>query len=131
MNTTVEHQANDGTTEAQMANRSLRGMRIGSNSLETEEGVEFAPRLQAHYDCPNGHTIILPFSTEADVPLVWECRCGEEALLRDATRPEPKNGKKPRTHWDMLLERRTVKELEELLEERLDLLRAGKLRRSA
>jgi hypothetical protein len=117
--------------EVLMANRSLRGMRIGSNSLETEEGVEFAPRLQAHYDCPNGHTIILPFSTEADVPLVWECRCGEGALLRDATQPEPKNGKKQRTHWDMLLERRTVKELEELLDERLDLLRAGKLRRSA
>ncbi|NMR21514.1 RNA polymerase-binding protein RbpA [Cellulomonas fimi] len=114
-----------------MANRSLRGMRIGSNSLETEEGVEFAPRLQAHYDCPNGHTIILPFSTEADVPFVWECRCGEQALLRDATQPEPKAGKPVRTHWDMLLERRTMKELEELFEERLDLLRAGKLRRSA
>ena len=75
-----------------MANRSLRGMRIGSHSMETEDGVEFAPRLQAHYDCPNGHTIILPFSVEADVPVVWECRCGEEALLRDASRPEVKAG---------------------------------------
>ena len=114
-----------------MADRSLRGMRIGANSLESEVGVEFAPRFQAHYDCPNGHTISLPFSTEADVPFVWECRCGEEALLRDAERPEPKAGKAPRTHWDMLLERRTVGELAELLEERLELLRAGKLRRSA
>ena len=114
-----------------MANRSLRGMRIGSHSMETEDGVEFAPRLQAHYDCPNGHTIILPFSTEAEVPAVWEWRCGEEALLRDAERPEPKAGKPARTHWDMLLERRTIKELEELLDERLGLLRAGKLRRSA
>ncbi|KQY44028.1 RNA polymerase-binding protein RbpA [Cellulomonas humilata] len=114
-----------------MANRSLRGMRIGSHSMETEDGVEFAPRLQAHYDCPNGHTIILPFSVEADVPVVWECRCGEEALLRDASRPEVKAGKPPRTHWDMLLERRTVGELQELLDERLDLLRSGKLRRSA
>jgi len=62
---------------------------------------------------------------------VWECRCGVEALLRDASRPEPKPTKRPRTHWDMLLERRTVTELEELLAERLELLRAGKLRRSA
>jgi hypothetical protein len=31
----------------------------------------------------------------------------------------------------MLLERRTISELEELLDERLGLLRAGKLRRSA
>jgi hypothetical protein len=29
----------------------------------------------------------------------------------------------PRTHWDMLLERRTRDELEELLEERLTVLR--------
>ena len=114
-----------------MADRSLRGMRIGAHSMETDVGVEFAPRFQAYYDCPDGHTIVLPFSAEADVPVVWECRCGKEALLRDASQPEPKSGKPPRTHWDMLLERRTVGELEELLTERLKLLRAGKLRRSA
>jgi len=114
-----------------MADRSLRGMRIGAHSMESDEGVEFAPRLQAHYDCPDGHTFVLPFSTEADVPVLWECRCGKEAILRDADRPEPKGGKPPRTHWDMLLERRTVGELEDLLTERLELLRAGKLRRSA
>ena len=107
-----------------MSNRSLRGMRIGSHSMETDEGVDFAPRLQAYYDCPNGHTIILPFSVEADVPVVWECRCGEEALLRDASKPEPKATKPPRTHWDMLLERRSMEELEEILEERLQEMRA-------
>lgn len=114
-----------------MADRSLRGMGIGAKSMENDEGVDFAPRFQAHYDCPNGHTIILPFSTEADVPVEWECRCGETALLRDADKPEPKATKPVRTHWDMLLERRTISELEELLDERLGLLRAGKLRRSA
>ncbi len=114
-----------------MADRSLRGTRIGAHSMESEEGVEFADRFEAYYDCPNGHTIVLPFAAQADVPVVWECRCGTEALLRDASKPEPKAGKPPRTHWDMLLERRTVAELEELLTERLALLRAGKLRRSA
>ncbi|ANC30222.1 RNA polymerase binding protein RbpA [Isoptericola jiangsuensis] len=114
-----------------MPDRSLRGMSIGSKSMESDEGVDFAPRFQAHYDCPNGHTIILPFSTEAEVPPLWECQCGGEALLRDAERPEAKPTKPQRTHWDMLLERRTVSELEELLDERLELLRAGKLRRSA
>ncbi len=114
-----------------MADRSLRGMRIGAHSMESDEGVEFAPRFQSFYDCPNGHTIVLPFSAEADVPVLWECRCGAEAVLRDSQKPEPKSGKPPRTHWDMLLERRTVGELEDLLAERLELLRAGKLRRSA
>ena len=121
----------DNPLEDIVPDRSLRGMSIGSKSMESDEGVDFAPRFQAYYDCPNGHTIILPFATDAEVPPVWECRCGEEALLRDAEKPEPKATKPQRTHWDMLLERRTVKELEDLLDERLELLRAGKLRRSA
>jgi hypothetical protein len=114
-----------------MASHSLRGTRIGAHSMESDEGIELAERFQAHYDCPNGHTIVLPFSVQADVPVIWGCRCGAEALLRDASQPELKSGKRPRTHWDMLLERRTVGELEVLLGERLELLRAGKLRRSA
>lgn len=112
-----------------MADRSLRGMKIGANSLESEVGVQFAPRREARYHCPNGHTIVLPFSVEAAVPALWECRCGAEALLQDADRPEPKPARRVRTHWDMLLERRTLPELEELLAERLDLLRSGELRR--
>ncbi len=114
-----------------MPNRSMSGIRIGTQSMESEEGVDFAPRCQAHYDCPNGQTTILPFAAEADVPVLWECRCGAQAVLRDAQRPDPKPTKRQRTHWDMLLERRTIAELEELLDERLDLLRTGKLRRSA
>lgn len=114
-----------------MADRTLRGMSIGARSMESEEGVEFAPRIEAVYDCPHGHQVALTFSVEANPPLVWECRCGAEAKLRDGGTPEPRMTKPVRTHWDMLLERRTIGELEELLAERLDLLRAGKLRRSA
>ncbi|GAA1629931.1 MULTISPECIES: RNA polymerase-binding protein RbpA [Georgenia] len=113
-----------------MAERSLRGMKIGANSMESDEGVEFAPRIKAQYNCPDGHTFELPFSVDAEVPPVWECKCGKEALLLDATKPEPKKPvKPPRTHWDMLLERRSIPELEALLEERLQLLRSGELRR--
>ena len=113
-----------------MADRALRGMKIGANSLESEEGVDYAPRVRAHYTCPDGHSFEMPFSVDADVPPVWECRCGREALLLDATKPEPKKPvKPPRTHWDMLLERRSIAELEVLLEERLQLLRSGQARR--
>ncbi|SEE08232.1 RNA polymerase-binding protein RbpA [Ruania alba] len=112
-----------------MAERALRGTRIGANSMETEENVEFAPRIEAVYDCPDGRVIVIPFSADADVPPVWEAPGGGEALLRDADRPDPKPGKPVRTHWDMLLERRTVAELEDLLTERLQLLRSGQLRR--
>ena len=44
--------------------------------------------------------------------------------------PEPDEPKKtPRTHWDMLLERRKVDELEVLLNERLEALRSGEVYR--
>ena len=113
-----------------MAERALRGMRIGAHSMESEQGVEFAPRMQAQYTCPNGHKFTMTFAVDAEVPPLWECRCNSEALLEDATRPEPaKPARKQRTHWDMLLERRTIEDLEVLLEERLGLLRSGQLRR--
>ena len=107
-------------------NEALRGSRLGAVSYETDEGVELAPRQAVTYDCPNGHEITVPFSVEADVPATWECReCGAVALRRNGELPEPKAGKKPRTHWDMLMERRTVDDLEELLTERLTLLRGA------
>jgi rubredoxin len=110
-----------------MAERALRGSRLGAQSYESDEGVDRAPRQNIDYDCPSGHRTTVPMSVEAEVPLVWECRvCGAEALRADAERPEPKKGKPPRTHWDMLLERRSIPELEELLEERLGLLRASR-----
>lgn len=112
-----------------MAERSLRGMKIGSYSMESDEGVELAPRVEAVYDCPDGKVLIIPFAAEADVPPVWEAPGGGQALLRDAEAPEQKEKKKQRTHWDMLLERRTVEELQDLLDERLSLLRSGQLRR--
>ena len=53
----------------------------------------------------------------------WECRLhGHESKLIDGVEPEPKKVKPPRTHWDMLLERRSVADLEVLLNERLELL---------
>ena len=59
------------------------------------------------------------------------CRCGAEATSPDVVKPEAGPEKHQRTHWDMLLERRTREDLEELLEERLTLLRQGALPRSA
>ncbi|GAB3603442.1 RNA polymerase-binding protein RbpA [Kineococcus gypseus] len=115
-----------------MSERNLRGSRLGTASLESETGVELAERQNVTYHCPNGHTTVVPMSMEADVPPLWECRCGEEALRADTEAPEKKTGKPARTHWDMLLERRTIAELEVLLDERLELLRSRELiKRSA
>ena len=106
-----------------MAERSLRGSRLGATSYETDFGIELAPRADVSYDCPRGHTTTVPFSAEADVPARWECRvCGAPALRRDGEAPVEKGGKPARTHWDMLLERRTIDDLEVVLQERLALL---------
>ena len=109
-----------------MSERALRGTRLGATSYESDAGIDFAPRQDIEYVCPNEHRFIMPFSVEADVPPTWECKvCGAVALLVDGTPPEEKAGKPARTHWDMLLERRTVADLEEVLAERLAVLRDG------
>ena len=112
-----------------MAERStLRGSRLGAVSYEDERGVVLAERQTVAYDCPNGHEISVVFATEADIPAVWECpKCGAESLLVDGPEPDRTPSKPARTHWDMLLERRSVEELEDLLSERLTMLRAGSL----
>jgi uncharacterized small protein (DUF1192 family) len=50
--------------------------------------------------------------------------CGATALRRDGEQPDDKPVKPARTHWDMLLERRSIAELEEVLAERLAALHA-------
>jgi hypothetical protein len=111
-----------------MAERTLRGARLGGQSFEDERGIEFAARQQVGYACPQGHRFEIPMSVEADVPAVWECpRCGAEGLSVDGITKEEKPEKPVRTHWDMLLERRSVDELEDILKERLELLRGGEI----
>lgn len=109
-----------------MGERVLRGSRLGGVSYETDRNTDLAPRQEIRYDCPHGHSFGVPFAVEADVPATWECRiCGATALLRDGEEPAAKKGKPVRTHWDMLMERRTTEDLEEVLAERLALLRGG------
>lgn len=112
-----------------MADRSLRGTRIGAQSLQSEEGVIYSPRTPYTYLCPTcGTETTLVFSAEAEAPNTWECRsCAGDAVRLEGDIPielERSDEKPVRTHWDMLLERRTRAELEELLDERLAYLRA-------
>jgi hypothetical protein len=109
-----------------MSERALRGTRLGATSYETDNGIDLAPRQDVEYGCPNGHRFEMPFALEAEVPPTWECRvCGAQALRVDGVAPEEKPGKPTRTHWDMLRERRSMADLEEVLAERLEVLRTG------
>ena len=62
-----------------MADRSLRGTRLGALSMESDVNVVPSARQITVYVCPQGHRSELPFSIEADIPPTWECRCGASA----------------------------------------------------
>ncbi|GLB67329.1 MULTISPECIES: RNA polymerase-binding protein RbpA [Micrococcaceae] len=106
-----------------MSDRSLRGMRLGAQSMETEAGVEPAPRQRVEYRCEDGEQVFVTFAAEAEIPSTWVSKTGKEAVLVNGAKPDDSNEKPVRTHWDMLLERRSVEELEQILEDRLNKLR--------
>ena len=111
-----------------MAERALRGARLGAQSFEDERGVEMAPRQEIEYVCADGHTFTVTMADEAEIPAEWEDpKTGQIGRRVNFDPPEKKAEKPVRTHWDMLLERRSESELEEILTERLELLRAGEI----
>lgn len=113
-----------------MAERTLRGTRIGATSLQGEAGVELSPRRTVEYLTDRGNRFSVMFDADAEPPPEWaDQKSGEIGYLDDeagrAARAEfEEKEASQRTPWDMLIERRSREELEELLEERLQLLRA-------
>jgi hypothetical protein len=106
---------------------SMRGTRLGAVSYERDEQSFRAERLPTAYVCSAGHRSLVPFSVEAvaeEIPFEWTCRCGRTATRPNLVKAPGKPERHVRTHWDMLLERRTISDLEELLAERLELLHA-------
>jgi len=99
----------------------MRGMRLGSQSMESDRGVELSERQSIQFRCPEGHEFEMVFSLTAEFPDTWECKkCDaiatrlEEGKEVDLTAGELSA---QRSHYDMVLERRTKKELEALLQE--------------
>jgi hypothetical protein len=111
-----------------MAQQTMRGIRLGAQSLESEVGVNYSPRNKHLYQCSNAHISELVFAQEAELPNVWQCKsCAAQAiLLADGklTKLDAEDLKVPRSHWEMLLERRSKDELEEILKERISYIRA-------
>lgn len=101
----------------------MRGSRLGSTSYEVDPGFS-APRSLTTYHCPEGHQFTMPFYIEADeIPDTWECECGQLALRAGAKAKTAKVVKPLKTHYDMLLERRSKTDLEAILKERVSQIR--------
>ncbi|MFP7365793.1 RNA polymerase-binding protein RbpA [Corynebacterium callunae] len=112
-----------------MADRVLRGSRMGAVSYETDRDHDLAPRQLVKYRTEDGDVFEVPFADDAEIPEEWMCKNGKLGTLMEGEGVESKPIKPPRTHWDMLRERRTIEELDVLLEERIEALR--KRRRNA
>ena len=112
-----------------MADRSLRGMRLGGQSLQSEEGVVFSERQVREYRAADGSTFSVTFAAEAEIPERWTSpKSGMEGQLleEDGTlAAHTVKAEKPRrTNRDLVLERSTRTEPEEPLEARRHYLRA-------
>ncbi|MCH6196123.1 RNA polymerase-binding protein RbpA [Corynebacterium mastitidis] len=112
-----------------MADRVLRGSRMGAVSYETDRDHDLAPRQMVKYRTDSGEIYEVPFADDAEIPGEWMCKNGQLGILVEGEGVDAKPVKPPRTHWDMLRERRSIEELDELLEERIEALR--KRRRNA
>lgn len=103
-----------------------------SPSLPIDLG-DAVPHLETHYYCARGHVFTVPFAPSVTPPLDWRCRAhGVDGHL-DAGAPPTAEPGNPRpwtpgkTHLQHILDRRSVSELEGLLEERLAVLRQGRV----
>ena len=105
-----------------MSDRSLRGMRLGSQSMETESNVQPAPRQRVEYRTADGDRVFVTFAAEAEIPSVWTAKSGKEAYLVNGDSTQTRRGSRT-YHWDMLMERRSIEELEKTLEGRLEYYR--------
>ena len=85
-----------------MAERALRGTRLGATSYENDRNTDLAPRQEVAFDCPKGHRFTVPFSAEAELPTNWECRvCGAsggDCFRRPASCQEDQAAAQPLGH---------------------------------
>jgi hypothetical protein len=111
-----------------LAQQTMRGIRLGNQSLESEVGVSYSPRTKYEFLCPNGHSSEIVFALDAELPETWQCKsCSEFGTLLKDGKPKTlslQEIKTPKSHWDMLLERRSKVELELILKERLAYIKA-------
>ena len=113
-----------------MADRSLRGMRLGSQSLQSEEGVEFSPRKKSRVPHGRRHDLRGHLRRRRRDPRARGSRPGparraaSSATTASSSRPRRSRPRLPAPTGTCCSSAARRAELEELLQERLDFLRA-------
>jgi hypothetical protein len=115
-------------------NKRLRGTRLGSISTESEEGVEFVERHSVTFRTEAGEEFSVNFMVGVDLPYDWRSprtshvgrrldSKGKPIVGDDPNAPTP--AAPPVTHWEQLMKRRTIEELEVILTDRIIEMRAS------
>lgn len=117
-----------------MNDKRLRGTRLGSISTETEEGVEFVERQNVTFRTEDGEEFTVTFMAGVELPYDWRSPKTSNIGRRLDAKGKPIEGDDPNapaptpptvTHWEQLMKRRTIAELEVILEDRIAEMRAS------
>ena len=75
-----------------MADRVLRGSRMGAVSYETDRDHDLAPRQMIKYRTEDGEIYEVPFADDAEIPEEWLCKNGKVGhLCLLYTSPSPRD----------------------------------------
>lgn len=119
-----------------MSEKRLRGTRLGAISFETEEGVDFVATQTVTFRTDDGEEFQVTFMDGVELPFDWTSPHTGKTGRRLDERGKPVQGIDPNaptppaptvTHWEQLLKRRTIEELEVILAERREEMRAAGL----
>jgi hypothetical protein len=107
---------------------------MGSVSLETEEGVDFVATQSVTFRTEDGEEFQVTFMEGVELPFDWTSPHTGKVGRRLDAKGKPVEGVDPNaptppaptvTHWEKLLKRRTIEELEVILAERREEMRAA------
>jgi hypothetical protein len=111
-----------------MNNKQLRGTRLGSISHESEEGVDYVETQLVTFRTEDGEEFSVTFMVGVDLPYDWKSPRTSNIGRRLDSKGNPIVGDDPNapaplpptvTHWEQLMKRRTIEELEVILAERI------------
>lgn len=116
-----------------MSDKRLQGTRLGSISMESDEGVDFVATETVTFRTERGEEFHVTFMEGVDLPYSWNSPHTGDAGRRLDASGKPITGDDPNaptppaptvTHWEQLLKRRSIDELEIILAERREEMRA-------
>ncbi|MDR1861820.1 MAG: RNA polymerase-binding protein RbpA [Candidatus Ancillula sp.] len=95
---------------------------------DDEFTIRPSERLQVEFFCEDGHKTNVMMSTNAEIPNEWVCEtCSKKARLKNSEIPISESEVPKASHWDKILQRRSLDELEVMLQEQIKLIRSGKI----